>query len=381
MKTIQLFWQESKGWSDFHDSVSFDHEKSQLVLVFGGREVLANSKHYHDIKNKFKNAHILMVSTAGEILGDHVFDDSMTVTAIEFENTHLKIACEAINSVEESETKGKAIASQFDMKDLSYVLILSDGQKVNGTALLKGINATLAKSVIVTGGLAGDGSKFIKTLVGLDNPPTKGQIVAVGFYGQALKVGHGSMGGWDTFGPVRKVTKSVGNVLYQLDNQPALDLYKKYLGDQAKNLPGSALLFPLSIHLSENKANLVRTILSVDEKSKSLTFAGDIPSGARVQLMKANFDRLIDGASEAANKTLHMGGSHSPDLALLISCVGRKLVLGPRAEEEIESVRTILGKSTKFTGFYSYGELSPLVKGEACELHNQTMTITTFSEG
>ena len=96
--------------------------------------------------------------------------------------------------------------------------------------------------------------------------------------------------------------------------------------------------------------------------------------------MKANFDRLIDGATGAAGTGRVALGTATPELAILISCVGRKLVLKQRVEEEVESVRDVLGESVVLTGFYSYGEISPFTPGAKCELHNQTMTITTMAE-
>jgi len=249
---------------------------------------------------------------------------------------------------------------------------------VNRRDLVKGLQEKLGTEVVLTGGLPGDGSRFQKTLGGFNEQPVEGKIVAVGFYGNHLKVSHGSMGGWDPFGPERMVTKSKENVLFEIDNKPALEIYKKYLGEYSDELPGSALLFPLSIKSQENDQSIVRTILSINEDEQSLTFAGNIPQGSMARLMKANFDRLIEGASNAATPTL--GNLSSPDLAILISCVGRKLVLNQRIEEEVEVIRDIFGKNTAITGFYSYGEISPVEGFSTCELHNQTMTITTMSE-
>ena len=193
-------------------------------------------------------------------------------------------------------------------------------------------------------------------------------------------MGCGSRGGWDSFGSERLVTKADANVLYQLDGQSALDLYKQYLGEHAAGSPASGLLFPLSLSTSATERPVVRTILSVDEGEQSLTFAGDIPEGGRVSLMKATFDRLVEGASEAAEKSLEGLGSRSPDLAICISCVGRKLLLKQRIEEEVEGVREVLGDKPVLAGFYSYGEIAPFESEVECSLHNQTMTITTFLE-
>jgi hypothetical protein len=210
--------------------------------------------------------------------------------------------------------------------------------------------------------------------------PETNTVVALGLYGSRLKVGFGSLGGWDSFGPERLITRSKGNVLYELDGQSALALYKKYLGDHARDLPAAGLLFPLSLRNTSGETPVVRGLLSIDEKEQSVTFAGDVPEGAYARLMKANFDRLIDGATGAARTSYKAIGSTSPDLALLISCVGRKLVLKQRIEEEVESVRDVLGARPALAGFYSYGEISPFTPGARCELHNQTMTITTLSE-
>jgi len=193
-------------------------------------------------------------------------------------------------------------------------------------------------------------------------------------------VGIGSLGGWGPFGPDRVVTRSVGNVLYELDSQPALELYKRYLGEHAAGLPATGLLFPLGLRVEGSENRLVRTILGVDDAERSLTFAGDVPEGATVQLMRANHERLVDGAAGAARISYEAIGSSSPDLAVLISCVGRKLVLKQMIEEEVEGVRDVLGEQTRLTGFYSNGEIAPFDPTGNCELHNQTMTITTFSE-
>jgi hypothetical protein len=133
------------------------------------------------------------------------------------------------------------------------------------------------------------------------------------------------------------------------------------------------------VRVKPDETALVRTILAVDERLQSMTFAGDIPEGALARLTKCHVDRLIDGAVDAARAS-YPAGSAAPELAILISCVGRKLVLKQRVEDEVEGVRSILGEQIAMTGFYSYGEIAPFALGERSELHNQTMTITTFAE-
>ena len=205
--------------------------------------------------------------------------------------------------------------------------------------------------------------------------------MALGLYGDRLKIGYGSQGGWDSFGPERLITRAKGNILYEFDHQSALALYKKYLGDHARGLPAAGLLFPLSVRTPDGTRCVVRTILGINQEDQSMTFAGDVPEGHYARLMKANFDRLIDGSSGAAKTCHDFLGPASPELAILISCVGRKMILRQRIEEEVEVVREILGPRTVLAGFYSYGEIAPPSPSARCELHNQTMTITTLSEG
>ncbi len=378
MKTEQKVWFADTGWKTIIDNQL--SQTANLVLVFGNRELLEKSAVYNDIRTQYPNAELVINSTSGEIYDVNVNDKSIVVTAVLFEKTKLKtvkiISSEFVNSFD----AGKNLAKQLLESDLQHIFVISDGQKVNGSKLVKGLNFILPEQVSVTGGLAGDGSKFEKTLVGLNELPDTGRIVAVGFYGNSLKIGYGSKGGWDSFGPLRLVTKSENNILYELDGHSALSLYKKYLGSKAEGLPGTGLLFPLSIQMKEDLEPIVRTILAVDEEHESMIFAGDIPTGAKARLMKTNFDRLIDGAEIAAENSKFVLQSNNSELAILVSCVGRKLVLDQRIEEEVEMVREVLGTSATIAGFYSYGEICPVYKGKNCDLHNQTMTITTFCE-
>jgi len=379
MKIEQKKWTEKNGWSG--SSADGIKDSAQLVFVFGDRGILKNGSRLNEIKNFYPKAHILGCSTSGEIIGTEVMDGSVVITAVFFERTELAFTSVAINDMKDSFKCGEYLAGILSKRGLKHVMVLSDGLKVNGSGLAEGLTSKLPSDVAVTGGLAGDQALFKETLVFLDALPETNTIAAVGFYGDNISIGYGSMGGWDSFGSDRVVTKARGNILYELDKKPALELYKKYLGDEARGLPATALLFPLSLRLKEKDKSLVRTVLSIDEKDGSMIFAGDVPEGASVRLMKANFERLINGAAGAARLCAEVCVNQPPDLAILISCVGRKLVLKQRIEEEVEAVRDVLGETVYMTGFYSYGEMCPVSPDvKKCELHNQTMTITTFCE-
>ena len=352
-----------------------------LVLAFGPTKLMDGAESLAELARAYPRSHVIGCSTSGEIFGTKVVDDSLVVAVARFRGTRLATTGAAVSRASDSFEAGRRLATELVAPDLRGALVLSDGLLVNGTELVRGINAVLPPSVIVTGGLAGDGDRFQRTWVLSDRAARSGWVSAVAFYGDRIRIGHGSKGGWDMFGPDRVVTRSEGNVLYELDGRPALQLYKEYLGDRAAGLPATALLFPLALReASGADKNLVRTVLAVDEARQSMTFAGDIPQGIRAQLMRANFDRLIQGASDAAALAGGAPGATSGEtLALAISCVGRRLVLGERTEEEVEATLDVLPSGSRQIGFYSYGEISPYATG-ACDLHNQTMTLTTIAE-
>ncbi len=380
MQVQQYWWKKSKGWQP--NLLENIEPEVQLVLVFGSTAVLQNQEILEPIKITYPEAIFLGCSTAGEICGTQVLDDSLVVTAVKFVHTSLQGAKIKLDrqTQESSFQAGERLAKSLPVAGLTHIFLLSDGLAINGSELVKGLAHQLPASVTITGGLAGDGASFAKTLVLWDGVAEVDTIAAVGFYGDALRVGYGSLGGWSPFGPERRITKSQGNVLYELDGESALGLYKKYLGEQAVGLPATGLLFPLGLRLDQGDELLVRTILAVNETDQSLTFAGDVPNGALVQLMKASFDNLVAGAIAAATTSYVAAEQTAPELAILISCVGRKLVLKQQVEEEVEGVQSVLGVQSTMTGFYSYGEISPFKPGVPCELHNQTMTITTFTE-
>lgn len=375
---IQQKVKSSENWDTTNTTDGFQAELCQIVLVFGGKTNI-NVDLINELKNEYPIAQIISASTSGEISNYDFFDEQLSITAIQLENTPIDSKVVNIKDFENSFELGLSLFAQIPKNGLKYILIISDGGLINGTELLDGINKENSNQILITGGLAGDGARFESTLVGLNNNLETGNVVGVGFYGDSIQVGHGSLGGWDEFGPERIITKSEKNVLFELDNKNALELYKQYLGAYAEELPGSALLFPLSLTSDEYDSKNVRTILSIDEKEQSMTFAGNLPIGSKVRLMKANFDKIISASGMAAEQAASLN-LKNPDLALLISCVGRKLILNERVEEEIEIAKNIFGENTAVAGFYSYGEISPLVKSQKCELQNQTMTITTLKE-
>ena len=350
-----------------------------LAFVFSAPEFKNNPKPFDDLMAKYADLEIVGCSTSGEILEAEISDNSTVVALTTFEKSDFQTASVKIQDHSNSIEAGKRLAEQLDSPNLVAVSVISDGLNVNGTELAQGLNNNFRNKVVVSGGLAADGENFNDTWVLIDGKPQSGYVSAVGFYGDNIEVKFGSEGGWQPFGPERVVTKSDNNILYELDGRPALELYKEYLGDRASGLPATALLFPLQVNTDDQP--LVRTILSIDESSQSMTFAGDIPEQSKAQLMRANHDSLIDGAEQAAEQIENpeTATHKNESLCIAVSCVGRRLVLGENCEEEIEATKEALSNSTTQIGFYSYGELAP-TGYQPCGLHNQTMTLTQITE-
>ena len=378
MKLETRLHRKKSGWSQELPR-ELDSDKS-FVVCFGGSSLSDDPAILKELRAAFPKSQMIGCSTAGEIHNDDVHDESVVVAVARPDKGTTRSVSTTTGPGEASYRAGQELAERLAAPDLRAIFVLSEGLQVNGSELVRGVNSATPKHVVVTGGLAADGERFQRTWVFDGDVVGTQRVVALGLYGENMLVTHGSKGGWDIFGPERRVTKSMGNVLHELDGKPALRLYKEYLGDRAAGLPATALLFPLALRQREGEAKqLVRTILGVNEADQSITFAGDVPVGSLAQLMRANFDRLVTGAADAASMA---GGRWSKDasvLSLAISCVGRRLVLGERTEEEIEAVRDVLPAQAKQVGFYSYGEISPFTTG-SCDLHNQTMTLTTISE-
>jgi len=355
-----------------------DKKTINIVFTFGDRESVKNSKIFNELKVLYPNADIVGCSSSGNILGESISDASMIATAISFNEGHVKLSIEDFTEADNLFEISKTLVEKLPQENLKHIFLLSDGLHMNGSALASGAN-TGVDNIAITGGLAGDGTEFQETWVIANEEARQNRIVAIGFYGKSLTIESGCYSGWDEFGILRKITKSKDNILYEIDGKPALELYKKYLGEYAKDLPGSALDFPMSIKKDNNSEAIIRTVLGTDEEEQSLIFAGDVSEGYLARLMRTNIDGLIDGSEIAAEQISKI--NEKTALGLVVSCVGRRIVLKQLSDEELESIGETLGENVQLTGFYSYGELAPFSKDIlSCSLHNQTMTLTVIYE-
>ena len=379
MKTEQCQWSADKGWV-CSPSPGALGQSAQLVLLFGNSDLFASSGCLERIRKTHPNAHVFGCSTAGEIVGTHVTDEALVLTAVAFEHTRLATALVRFDGAAKSFEAGELLARQLKPEGLRHVFMLCEGLKVNASEFVSGANSALPAGVTASGGFAADGNRLHITRVWCNGEPEESAAVALGFYGERLLVGVGAVGGWEPYGPDRLITKSKQNVLYEIDGRPALALYKQYLGRHAEGLPASGLMFPLELQLGNAKTRVLRALLAVDETTQSITYAGNVPVGAYARFTVGNNEGLIEKTQEAAEASIKGVQSFQAKLSVLVSCNGRRFVLKQRVEEEVEAVRDALGGDATLCGFYSYGEIAPAIAGGSSELHNETMTVTSFAE-
>jgi hypothetical protein len=371
MEIAQFRWTADAGWETPPPSA----HAANLVLAFSDAEYFRTPDCYQDLRRLFPSAHIAGCSSSGSIFDTDISDADIVVTAITFESGSVRLVSAEVIPSDDLQKLATTLMSALNQDGLRHAFALSDGLSVNGSDLARGLNSA---GIPVTGGLAGDGARFASTWVMADAPAAQNIVAIIGFYGD-LMARFGCVAGWSEFGAERLVTRSAGNVVFEIDYKPALTVYTKYLGEMAKDLPSSGLRFPLSVRTTEHDEPVIRTLLAVDPVAQSLTFAGDVPEGGFCRLMKTEVDSLIDGSGAAADAA-KSDSNGKASLCLVVSCVGRRLVLGQLTEEELEIVRERVGTAQVITGFYSYGELAPFANVEGCRLHNQTMTLTTISE-
>ncbi len=352
-----------------------------LVFAFGRSGVLEAVA--PALSKELPAARRIGCSAAFSVSSSGVETDACVVTGVRFDHVRIVEASASLAGKDSSFATGQRLAESLPKECLRAVLLLGQGVGIRGGAFLAGFNEVLGDGVPVTGGLASRHEGYYTTLVLNDAGVAAETVVALGLYGERLRFGFGLHGGWTPFGAARKVTRCDGNILYELDGEPALDVYRRYLGDYAKDLPLVGQFFPFAmLDANHQEVGLIRSMLGIDVAAGALRFGDDIVPGSYLRMMHASTDRLVSGAEYAAEAAIRMlpGGGHGTGMVFMVSCVGRELVMGERVEEEIEGVHDVFGAGVPLAGFYSFGEISPPAPGDASKLHNQTVMIAYIDE-
>ncbi|MDQ7781724.1 MAG: FIST N-terminal domain-containing protein [Desulfomonilaceae bacterium] len=278
----------------------------------------------------------------------------------------------------DSESAGRRLAQQLP-RTARHVQLFSDGLTGNGCAILRGMQSVFGPQVPISGGAAGDARAMKQTWQFVGSRILTDAASAISLSGD-IHVGTGVRSGWFPAGVPKKVTRSAGNVVYELDGESALAVYRRYLGPLADKLPAVGIQFPFGLvneagSLGENP--VLRAPMTLNESQGSVSFAGEIPQGSTISLTTGgSAASLLDASTDAARRAMDSLGAVSPSITFFYSCMARKILLGPRTREETERIANVVGRSVPIIGFYTYGEYCPSVSGTDCRLHNETATVT-----
>jgi hypothetical protein len=367
----------SSGWSvaDFPDL-----DSSETLVFVSGAPAMAASDALSELRRAYPSAHILGGSSAGDISDGRIYDGGLAVSVVRFSRTRLKSVSVPVRTIDRSYDAGARVASRLDGDDLAAVLVVADGLATNGSEFVRGLNEIFEDRVIVTGALASD-SPTEEPWVLKSGAPKPSFVSAVGLYGNHVEVSTGQGGGWTVFGPERRITRTEGLNLYELDGSPALELLERYLGEYASELPGAAHHLPIAIQERNEltEVEIARTAIDVDEEHQSLRLTGEVTEGARVHLARPCHEKLVAGANDAASAVMLTADEDATTFAFAVSHTGRRLAMGTRTEEELDIMLARLPDDTLQAGLYGLGELAPNDAGE-CGLFNMTMTLTIIQE-
>jgi len=349
-----------------------------LVLAFGLANIGDKSGPLEDLAHAYPQSHILGCGASRLLRGSIRTEGDLLVTVARFERTGLHTAWADLATG--SFAAGAALGQQLLKPELRAIIVVGDGAAVEGDALLGGLVGSVPDHVAISGGFTPAEAKAWVMASQIVKP---GIVAAIGLYGKHLVVGRATRSGFEPFGPERHATRASGRTLYELDGKSALSVYAEYLGQKLGDLTaGSPLPFPVSCRVPDRAEPIVRMPVSFDPHAQSLTFAGDVPSGSIVRLMRASPERLLNEARAAATAAAKpLAALTSDTLVLAVSSIGRAKALGDEDVEETVSVMEGLpsDRGSHVTGFYAVAELGPNAAGRT-ELSNESLSLTCISE-
>lgn len=373
-----FLWHEESGFT-YTDGKACLNDPD-IVFYFTTNDIANRLDIWRIMQQQYPNAILCGCSSSAPICNADLYENAVTGMALHFEKTRLRTWQSSCPQQSDSHAAGKAMVDALLADDLAHIFVIADGLSIHGSQFLSGANCSLPEGVCISGGLASDNFEFKETLSGIDKAPAPHQICAIAFYGDAIRVGCSAESGWEKFGPKRTITRSHGNVIYELDNKPAYSLYKDYLGPEyAGQLPGSGLRFPLGIQENEESDLIIRSIDGILEQDKALHFNGDIPTGYISWFMSGQLETFAAGASKAATQA-RASVPDVPQAALLVSCLGRQLIMGASVIYELDAINEVLTDAVPVAGFHSAGEFSQEKQSCRSIFQTQTMTVTLLAE-
>ena len=347
-----------------------------VAVVFNGIE---NELGALDKVLSAKNIQIFGASSGSNFIDGEIESDFIAILLLDIAQEQYKI--ELVGS--EAGTTSE-IAAQIGRQGLAgfnkpEFLIISGGLTTDGDEIIEGIENACGKGTTIFGGLAADALKMQRTYVFTNGRITDNGLLALIFDGEKIDLNGLAIGGWRPVGMERTITRSRGNVLYAIDNEPALDFITRYSGIKTlvfDNALNSLLSSNFQLQLQrENKHPVMRTPMYANPDDHSIVFAASVPEGSRIRLcLLPGFEVIEESLSEFRQ---YKKEQTEADAMLMFSCAGRQLSLGPFASEEINGVKDIW--DVPMAGFFCFGEIGRVINGSN-EFHNMTCSLALLKE-
>lgn len=366
-------------------------EAPDLAIVFASVKY-DQEKMLAGVRSVSQGALLVGSSTAGEITTDGPANKP-SVAVMLMKSPEIKFYAAAGEDIKtDARLAGKKAADEVKRMagaELKAFMMIPDVLVGNGADIVRGVLDSLGEHFPVVGGASGDDFKFVKTYQYLNDKVYSGSVIGLGLVGD-FKVGIGVKHGWLPVGTAKKVTKSVGAVLHELDGQPAINIYRDYFGAEEaqklreETLAKLAITYPLGMTVAGSDEMLIRDPITVDEKG-SITCAAEIPEGSEIRLMVGSREEAVKVAKVAAEKAIEQLDGLPPKAVIIFNCIARNKLFGERSGEEIGAIQEAVGTETPLIGFYTYGEQAPL-GGEVRNInkcnpafHNETVVICVLA--
>lgn len=317
---------------------------------------------------------------SGEIVDGDLNEVGVSLMLLEVPAAYFSLVQKSFTTGGESELTqalGQTATTRFERP---AILALASGMTTDGVSVVEGIHAGVGMDIPLFGGLAGDDSAKATTYVYTTEHIYEEGIVALVFDNDKVQLEGVAVGGWQPLGKVHQVSKTNGNLILEIDNEPALDLFLRYFGNVsfgattvlADITPGQ---IPFKLFSGPEKGNM-RSILRFNEEQRALLMAGRIEEGDKFKFCPiAKLDVL--------HKTINAFREHSETLdnpagVILIQCKSRHYAFGPMLQDEVNGIYNIWQKPT--IGFLSNGEFGPTQLGGRASFHNVTCSLVTIKE-
>jgi len=354
-----------------------------LIVVFAKCENPAQWEPLSELIAAYPKSKIIGCSSNTVINDGSLLEDSTSVGIIRFRDAELRIAQAKIGDFDDSRTAGLLIGAELHDIDLNGVLLFSDGETSDATAIVRGLQETLPPEITIAGGLSGGANAEVSVTpwVLIDGKICAMSACAVGLIGPTVEVVPATGGGWRQIGKDCICTQSYHRTLFELGGRRADDVYREFIHKHTgEGESFECVDYPLAIGTDGLEMQIVRDVVEIDDDKGALVLAGDIPENAVVRVMHSNADDILDGVDEAVERLRSkMILPKSNALCICISCMGRKVVMGERTAEEPRLVKEKLGSKISHAGFYAFGEISTTTSGSPY-VHNHTITLVMIRE-